>query len=354
MRSSETHVISCPTSTIVMFDPGKLAHRREEPEWFLDEKELRVEARAGALVALHTPMGGEYFVRVTRDGLRAKERPHVVGEFRASIEVGSGELFLADLGCLPSARVRDYCEKSRARLGLQKGLYEVTVHALSIEPGLSDYPHLVVCVERLASRAKVPPGLSEIPEPWPSPKVPRPSKRRPAAASAFSTSALLSGELAVVGGVALFDPAMLSAMRRRPRGWTADESELADAHAAGELVLIRTHGRGFRFAELQLYVGSVPKGIEAQALKRYTSRLSVPSGVVAFGASDRIPAGNKVRPPLAKWRATVEPGEYAVEILVLPAESRKRRAALALGMTPAAASKRSYDSLPDDVYGRVD
>jgi len=346
MRASETHAISCPTATLVVFDPHRLRHRRAEPEWFVSADQLRAEVGAGSVIAVHAPMGGVYSVRATRTDLRAAERPHVVGELRSRIEVDNGEIFVGDLGSLPSATPRRGAAK--VRLGLRNGSYEVTLHALSIDEGLGRLPHLVVRLARLSSRgASSRPRPGRIPELWSQPAARRAPRRAPAADSG---AALLRGELSIVGGVAVFDPAGLEVMRRRPAGWTVDESELRRAHAAGELASIRAHGRGFRFADVRVYVGDAPTEVQTNAARRYASRLVVTSGKIAVAGVERIPDGRSVRPPLAKWTASLDPGDYDVDIYVLPADRKRRCARYTLALKPARGRPSSGASLPRDVY----
>ncbi len=348
MRASETHAISCPTATLVVFDRHRLRHRHTQSEWFVRDEQLRAEVRAGSVIAVHAPMGGVYSVRATRSDLRAAERPHVVGELRARIDVEGGELLIGDLGCLPGATGRNTA--AAVRLGLRNGSYEITLYALSIHDGLDRLPHLVVRLARLSADGASPRSRPKlIPELWCRSEPRR--RRRRASTKADSGAALLHGELPFVVGVAVFDPARLEVMRRRPPGWTSDESELRRAHASGELALIRARGRGFRFADVRVHVDHVPPEVEGEARSRYTSRLVVASGAIAVAGAERIPDGRAARPPPAKWTARIEPGDYDLEIYVLPADRRRRCAAYALVLRPARGRARPESSLPCDVYG---
>lgn len=89
-------VIDLPSTTLALFDPDQLQHRRAEAEWMKDRAQVKREMEAGALLTFGV---GERRVAIE---VCAEDSPDPAGGPR--LEVRSGHLFAGDLTEVPSAR----------------------------------------------------------------------------------------------------------------------------------------------------------------------------------------------------------------------------------------------------------
>lgn len=318
MRSSESHLISITTATMALFDETGLAARRSELQWYAHRKKVLSEIRKGRLVTLDLPMSGVYSVRFTKRGLRPKEEAVASPLACTWIDVPTGQLECADLGCVPSLRDRPPFEGERASISLPPGRYALQLWTLPLENEPRSDPHLVIHVRPIEEGERAPRRTVSPITPW---KVQTRPRRRALAHNASSKhpeiDTLLRGRLSISGSLVLFDPGDTARFEGRPRGWANDEDALQESMQRGDLVWVRASGRRLVVAELAVAKGELPRSILSRARRVRTGRLAIRSGTVSVGGMDRIPLAPQRRRPLQKWTAAIPPGDYRVWVAAM-------------------------------------
>lgn len=165
--SSKTISLGTDVAHLVLFHPGDLAHRQDDPiAWYGYDFVYRKESAAGRLLAFCTGADGGYHVRLTTDSLTPQEAAHACKSWTFPLAVGHGRVLLDNTDALPGQeQMTGPNTATDCWYDIANGLYRATVHPIDRTDeearALPDYVITFEPVETLAgiAVANTPPDL---------------------------------------------------------------------------------------------------------------------------------------------------------------------------------------------------